>query len=370
MKRITFARIFNTSSLPLKINIVAVMVLAVGLLGVLILGQRYFAEQQDTQAMTKDVNMIATSADLPTPKPSNIPGGSGVASPKPSSSAQPKPSGNPSPSPAPCLRQWWGPIYAKGNISILVVPAYFPDVVAEYANHAAREQVYRDAFAEINTYLATIQQQQFGKQLMTLQFTLAQPIQVTGSPTEYEQSSDKILSAIKASYPEVDSGKYHIVVMRALTTQASNYSGYNFGTQIWANQNWGSIAWMNQTWSGNTPIPESVALIQQQDQYALHLYRGFLTSLMLHEVMHSFGTSDTTNDANEGGRANRFYEGVRYDGTQPLLNLGLGSGYEDVTANRGIFQDFSHPLLKEIGWTDENRNGKIDIEEVCASSNR
>lgn len=248
-----------------------------------------------------------------------------------------------------------GVVVASGNVKVLVVPTYFSDVSSELSNHEKRVRIYLDAFDEINAYLLHVQEFDLGKQVFfQLNFTLADPISAEGSPTLYELNPQKIRSVITEKLPKLGISNYQIVVMRALTQIPTSTSGYNFGNTIW----------INQPWSSDAPTPESIELIRQNDQRAMHVYRGLLTSLMFHEIMHSFGMSDNSYEK-EGGRYNIFYKGRKYDGSQDLVDLGLGKDIRHVDDNTGILQYIGPGVQKEIGWVDTNNNKVIDVEEFC-----
>lgn len=241
-------------------------------------------------------------------------------------------------------------LLAQGLIKILVVPVYFNDVKDEYVNHEKRVGVYFDAFNEINIYLNKIQQDRIKKKILDLDFELSKPIAVNQQPTYFELNAANIKTEIKTQLPEIDLEDYQIIIFRALTNISTNTNGYNMGDVIWINRNWTSDA----------PLPEKIEYIENKNQHALHLYRGILTSLTLHEILHSFGMSD-----GEGARVNVFFSGDKYDGYQQLFYKDLGSDLRNVDANTGIFQDIGLNVSKEIGWSDANNNGILDVEEFC-----
>ncbi len=247
-----------------------------------------------------------------------------------------------------CLK--YPTLIAQGLIKILVVPVYFSDVRDEVITHGKRVGVYFDAFNEINIYLSKIQQDKGGKKILDLDFELSKPIVVTQQPAYFELKATNIKTEIKSQLPEIDLKDYQIIIFRALTNISTNTNGYNMGDVIWINRNWTSDA----------PIPEKVEYIENNNQYALHLYRGILTSLILHEILHTFGMSD-----GEGARVNVFFTGGIYDGTQTLFHKDLGSDLRDVDVDTGIFQDIGLNVSREIGWSDINNNGILDVEEFC-----
>jgi hypothetical protein len=126
---------------------------------------------------------------------------------------------------------------------------------------------------------------------------------------------------------------------------------------------WYRSVWLNKTGDSTNPIPESISAISSNNLAVLHNYRGTFTSLMLHEILHSFGMSD-----GEGARENVFYKGIIYDGSQELFSKDIGSDIRDVDAETGIFQAIGKNVSEQIGWSDRNMNGKIDVEELCQSS--
>lgn len=247
-----------------------------------------------------------------------------------------------------CLK--YPTLVAKGLVKILVVPVYFSDVKDEIINHEKRVIVYDEAFKEINLYLNKIQQEKMGKIILNLKFELSKPIVTTQPPTYFELSSANIKAEIKSQLPEIVLDNYQIIIFRALTNMHTNTNGYNLGGVIWINRDWGADA----------PIPEKIEFIENNNQYALHLYRGILTSLTLHEILHNFGMSD-----GEGARVNIFFTGNIYDGTQKMFYIDLGSDLRNVDSNTGIFQDIGPNVSKEIGWSDANNNGILDVEEFC-----
>lgn len=261
------------------------------------------------------------------------------------------PLSHPSNQPLSCLPKK-GELNAKGAISVLVVPAYFDDVSAEFANHNQRIFIYQDAFSEINAYLTKIQERDLHKQLLHIDFHLSEPIRISESPWLFEKNAQKIRSVIQEKLPLVSLSSYQIVILRALTNTVTTTGGYNLGTTVW----------VNLPWSSDAPTPENAAFFQ--NPRALHVYRGIFTAHMLHEIFHSFGMSDNSYET-EGARYNIFYQGSIYDGSQPFVDLGLGKDIGDVTDTLGIFQDIGLSIRKEIGWVDSDGNGIVDVEEFC-----
>jgi len=234
---------------------------------------------------------------------------------------------------------------SAGNKKILIVPAYFDDEYEVYDQF----QLYRDTFLEpaleeIQAYLKVKQLEFMNKEIMTVDFTVADAIKLGKSKdylpndkTDNYQSRKKMVQENTNYDPDDFDETAFLFFSEAYTENTARNTARYDQAMITSHQS------PITDYELNTPIQ-------------IHQIRNWITKGMLHEILHIYGMSDI----NGSGKTD-VYEGLKYDGGQKFfddINI-------NVTENSqiGQIQKIDESIAHEIGWCDENNNGIFDASE-------
>lgn len=248
------------------------------------------------------------------------------------------------------LRSTW--IQAHGNRKVLFLPIYFEDTYDQISEFPKlREYILEPAIDEIDAYLKTKQGKYIGEEILSLDFTIAEPIK-DSNPDKYH--TQEIYDDVKFRFDTVKEKTnynpldYDIVVFR-LFTELYTYK-------------YSHIAYPHQVFM---VAPQESVNEKDLDRSGIHMSIYQYGNGMLHELLHNFGMSDQ--DHNQG--KSECFVGDKYDGSQELRSDICGDieFVQNHDENVGSFQHLDDFIAKEIGWTDRNNNGIVDAREYVVS---
>ncbi|MFH1256440.1 MAG: carbohydrate binding domain-containing protein [Candidatus Diapherotrites archaeon] len=254
-----------------------------------------------------------------------------------------------------------------GEKKILFVPAYTyaaRDAINDHAKLALN--VYSPAFSDVINYVKFKQNQLIERELLSISFTVTDPI-VVPSEADYYQKSDsikKILNYIREQ-TNFEPSNFDLLVFQL-------YIGPDEQPLAETPYSEGIIA------HNKVHTPEAAFDWENRDVFYSNT-KPLYTKAMLHEILHGFGMSDEIAYNSTYYLGSVFYIGSYFDGTQELIAPGPGNTmYRNVTeiqneAERrlgnkflvGEFQQINELMAQELGWKDINDNNVIDVYEAC-----
>jgi len=230
---------------------------------------------------------------------------------------------------------------AVDDIEILYLPIYLSDTISKVENHeTALEYVIKPAFEEIKAYLKTKQEQYLGKDIMDVDFTINDPIVLQETDGDY---SHGIEDGVEKRFDLVRKYTKH---------NPENYDNIIFNFFTSKDEYFGGQAYYHQAYVAIFPY----AVNESSSKDLLLSVRSRITDGMLHEIMHDFGMSDYGNNQ---GKSEGFI-GDEYDGSNILCVVGLDCPEDKVLGHFQYIDDF---VANEIGWSDRNKDGIIDVEQ-------
>jgi hypothetical protein len=256
-----------------------------------------------------------------------------------------------------------GKATAIGTKKILFVPIYLNGVFDKVIFHEElKNQMYLPSFSDINNYLKIKSKEFTGDEIFSINFTISEPLLIDLDSLENNMLNAPNIIPFIRNKIKYNLSQYDIIVFRTYDsdehmTEIIRRSIGNYPFPFERNfAVYGDIpiAIVN----GGIEYPDEIPQVTRQNQ-------NDYTFIMLHEILHTLGASETMYTAGA-----LFFIGENYTG-QNLIDLSSNIAYNsmgeivDGINMIGQFQNIDFSIAQQIGWIDSNENGVLDVREFC-----